>query len=104
MMEILACVQPCLDKPFAELQQLVTLHASQLSGAICILLAWDEARQNFVETLRGMGIPLLVLVVEDGAGAADLDPGPMADQPQRFNPLASGEIEEGLAALGTEGS
>ena len=104
MMEILACVQPCLDKPFAELQQLVTLHASQLSGAICILLAWDEARQNFVETLRGMGIPLLVLVVEDGAGAADLDPGPMSDQPQRFNPLTSGEIEEGLAALRTEGS
>jgi len=104
MMEILACVQPCLDKPFAELQYLVTLHASQLSGAICILLAWDEARQNFVETLRGMGIPLLVLVVEDGASAADLDPGPMADQPQRFYPLTSGEIEEGLAALRIEDS
>jgi uncharacterized protein (DUF58 family) len=104
MMEILACVQPCLDKPFAELQQLVTLHSSQLSGAICILLAWDEARQNFVETLRGMGIPLLVLVVGDGAGATDLDPGPMADQPQRFFSLMSGEIEEGLAALRTEGS
>ena len=102
MMEILACVQPCLDKSFAELQQLVTLHASQLSGAICILLAWDEARQNFVETLRGMGIPLLVLVVEDGASAADLDPGPMADQPQRFYPLTSGEIEQGLAALRIE--
>jgi uncharacterized protein (DUF58 family) len=102
MMEILACVEPCLDKPFAELQQLVTHHASQLSGAICILLAWDETRQAFVKTLRGMGIPLLVLVVSDGASIPDLDPGPMADQPQNFHPLKVGNIEEGLAALRIE--
>ncbi len=102
MMEILACVEPCLDKPFVELQQLVTHHASQLSGAICILLAWDETRQAFVKTLRGMGIPLLVLVVSDAASIPDLDPGPMADQPQHFHPLKAGRIEEGLAALRIE--
>ncbi len=102
MMEVLACVQPCVDKSFAELQQLVTHHASQLSGAICILLAWDETRQAFVKTLRGMGIPLLVLVVSDGASIPDLDPGPMADQPQNFHPLKVGNIEEGLAALRIE--
>ncbi len=102
MMEILACVQPCVDKPFAELQQLVVHHASQLSGAICILLAWDETRQAFVETLRGMGIPLLVLVVSDGGSAPDLDPGPMADQPQHFHSLRTGRIEENLAALRIE--
>jgi len=102
MMEVLACVQPCLDKSFTELQKLVTHHASQLSGAICILLSWDETRQAFVETLRGMGIPLLVLVVTDEANAEDLDPGPMADQPQHFHALEIGRIEEGLAALGIE--
>jgi uncharacterized protein (DUF58 family) len=102
MMEVLACVQPCVDKSFAELQQLVTHHASQLSGAICILLAWDETRQAFVETLRRMGIPLVVLVVLDRASAADLEPVPMADQPQHFQPLKAGNIEEGLAALRIE--
>jgi uncharacterized protein (DUF58 family) len=104
MMEVLACVQPCLDKPFAVLQQLVTQHASQLSGAICILLAWDETRQAFVKALRSMGIPILVLVVAEGASAEDLDRGPMADQPQRFHPLTTGHIEEGLAAIRTEDS
>ncbi|MFQ5935719.1 MAG: DUF58 domain-containing protein [Acidiferrobacterales bacterium] len=102
MMEVLACVEPCLDKPFAELQQLVIHHASQLSGAICILLAWDKTRQVFVKTLRGMGIPLLVLVVSDEASAPDLDPGPMADQPQQFYQFRTGRIAEGLAALRIE--
>ena len=104
MMEVLACVQPCIDKPFADLQQLVTRHASQLSGAICILLAWDETRQDFVKTLRNMGIPMLVIVVEDAAFEAEPDPGPMADQPQHFYRLTTGHIEEGLAALRTEES
>lgn len=99
MIEILACVEPCLHKPFTELQRLVIHHASQLSGAICILLAWDKTRRAFVETLRGMGIPLLVLVVADKATVPELAPGPMMDQPQNFHPLKTGHIEEGLAAL-----
>jgi hypothetical protein len=49
-----------------------------------------------------MGIPLVVLVVLDRASAADLEPGPMADQPQHFQPLKAGNIEEGLAALRIE--
>jgi uncharacterized protein (DUF58 family) len=100
MIEILACVEPCLDKPFAELQQLVTHHATQLSGAVCILLAWDETRQAFVEVLRRMGIPLLVLMVADEAAFAELAPGPLSDQPQHFHLLKTGHLEEGLAALG----
>lgn len=102
MMEILACVQPCLDKPFAELQRLVVHHASQLSGAICILLGWDETRQAFIETLRAMGVPLLVLVVTDAAVSAGLSPGPVTDPPQRFHLLRTGHIEEGLAGLRIE--
>lgn len=102
MMEILACVEPCPDKPFAELQHLVTHHASQLSGAICILLSWDEARRAFISALRGVGVPLLVLVVSDATDSPDLDPGPMADQPQHFQQLSSGRIETGLAALRIE--
>lgn len=102
MMEILACVEACVDKPFSTLQQLVTRHASQLSGAICILLDWDMARQAFIEALRGMGIPLLVLVVSSENTSADHDPGPMRDQPQQFHPLTAGRIEQGLAALRVE--
>jgi uncharacterized protein (DUF58 family) len=102
MMEILACVPPCLDKPFGELQRLVVHHASQLSGAICILLAWDETRRTFVETLRAMGVPLLVLVVSDGTTSPELHPGPMMDQPQHFRHLRAGHIQEGLAALRIE--
>src|SRR5213075_2167749 len=63
MLEILASVQPCQEKPFAALKQLVIEHADAVSGCICVFLKWDEERQNFVEHLKILGVPVLVLVV-----------------------------------------
>jgi protoheme ferro-lyase len=63
LLEILACVQACTDKPFEELFPLVMQHAQALSGAMCVFLAWDEAREKLVQDLENQGVPLLVLVL-----------------------------------------
>jgi len=65
LLEILACVQPCLDKPFSSLYPSVIEQAASLSGAICILLHWDDARRHLVQLLRDAGIPLLTIVVTE---------------------------------------
>lgn len=98
MMEVLACVEPCRDKSVAELDRIVAQHAAQVSAVICILLAWDEGRRKLVAALRALGVPLLVLVVSEPS-AEELDPGPMADRPERFRQLRLGRIEEALATL-----
>lgn len=68
MLEILASVVACTDKPFTTLPPLVLERAALLSGCICVLLAWDEPRKDFVRRLRALGIPLLGLVItESGA-------------------------------------
>ena len=68
--------------------------AMVLSGCICVLMAWDAARRQFIEKLRAVGVPLLVLVVVP-PGRRQATPG----QPERFHWLEVGRIEEGLAKL-----
>ena len=98
MLEILASVKNCADKKFETLEQLVLNHVSIVSGCVCIFQKWDEARKKFVEKLRALNVPLLVLVVTP-AGVKNLAAGPLRDDPENFHVLEMGKIEETLAKL-----
>ncbi len=63
LMEILACVEICEDHSFDYLAGLVMQHTSAISGAVCILLNWDDTRRTFIQTLKNRGIPLAIFVV-----------------------------------------
>lgn len=70
-----------------------------LSGCICVLLTWDEKRQELISHLNALGVPLLVLVVTDSTTPQALDPGPMKGNPRNLVQLQIGKIQEGLARL-----
>ena len=95
MLEILACVRACRDKPFETLHRSVIERHATLSGCICVLLAWDEARRALVRHLRALGVPLLVLVVTEPGSAAELPAAAGGD----VHRLEVGRIAEGLARL-----
>jgi uncharacterized protein (DUF58 family) len=99
MLEILASVQPCYQQPFATLERAVLEHANVVSGVICVLLEWDELRRRFVEKLKVLGLPVLVIVLRPAGETRPLDPGPLADTPQSLHSLEIGRIEEQLARL-----
>jgi uncharacterized protein (DUF58 family) len=99
MLEILASVRACRDRPFAALEHLVLDHLNALSGCICVFVAWDRERQRFIEKLKVWGVPLLVLVVAPPGRAGTFDPGPLRDQPACFHVLEAGRVEAGLAEL-----
>lgn len=99
MLEILATVQPCREQPFTALENLVINHASRVSGCICVLLAWDETRWKFIEKLKVLGLPLLVLVIRPAGETRALSPGPMSDAPEQLHALEIGRVEEQLARL-----
>ena len=99
LIEILASVLPCRDKPFKALFPLVMQRASLLSSCICILLSWDQERKEFVKKLREGGLPLLVLVITEESSSEPLDAGPMKDDPENLHRLRVGRIQEDLAAL-----
>ncbi|MBI2929039.1 MAG: DUF58 domain-containing protein [Verrucomicrobia bacterium] len=99
MLEVLASVQVCRERNFDALEHLVLEHVEAVSGCICVLLAWDERRQKFVEQLRALGVPALVLVIAEAGGARMRDAGPLRDDPASFHVLEVGAIAEGLAKL-----
>ena len=97
VLEILAGVQTCSEKSFAALDQVVIEHSALVSGCICILLAWDEARQQLVRKLESLGVPLLVLLVRE-ANAPALPPPPIATT-TRLHEIPLDQITESLAKL-----
>jgi len=98
MLEIQASVRPCSKQSFSSLETLVLNHVSAVSGCVCVLLGWDEQRRHFVEALRSLRTPTMVLVLVHGE-QDDLDPGPMADQPEHFHVLRLNRIQEDLEKL-----
>jgi uncharacterized protein (DUF58 family) len=95
MLQVLADVRPCVDRPFAALHRLVAERHHALSGVICVLLVWDELRRALVQHLRALGVPVLPLLVADAGVEAD-DVDLQADGVRR---LVRGRIAEGLARL-----
>ena len=98
MLEILASVKNCDAENFSSLEQLVINHVSVVSGCICVLQKWDDARRKLVEKLRVLGVPVLVLVIVH-PGEAKPDAGPLRDAPESFHVLEIGKIAEQLANL-----
>lgn len=99
MLEVLAGVHACQDKPFSVLENLVIAHGRELSGCVCVLLSWDEERQHFVRRLRRMQIPVKVVLIRDPNEKAIPEPGVMMDDADNFHVIASDQVAEGLKAL-----
>jgi uncharacterized protein (DUF58 family) len=92
MLEILASVKNCADQPFVNLENLVLKHISAVSGCICIFQKWDAARKQFIEKLKSLNVPLLILVVVPPGGK-------ISDTEDDLHVLEIGKIEEALAKL-----
>ena len=96
MLEILAGVTVCQDKSFDSLTATVMNRVSLLSGCICILINWDEARKKLIRNLREFNIPTLVLVVTDqGENINDFELG-------KIHSLPLGKIQEEIMGLSNE--
>jgi uncharacterized protein (DUF58 family) len=90
MLEVLAGVRACRDRPFRALHHAVLERHASLSGAICVFLAWDRPRQELIAQLRALGTPARVFVVTEKDASVPARPG-------EVHHLVAGAIAEGLA-------
>ncbi len=98
LLEVLAGVRYCADKPFATLTRHVISRVHAMSGCICVLLGWDDDRRALVKELRVRGVQVLVLVVTGGGTVGP--PGSRGEEETcSFHVLTAGAIGEGLARL-----
>ena len=96
MLEILACVDSAREENINELETLLLHHMNDSSGFICILLAWDEQRQEMIERLRSAGIPFMVYVISMSADSDGFSNMTLPDHPEYFQVLQAGDIEHSL--------
>jgi uncharacterized protein (DUF58 family) len=95
LLRVLATVSDSHGPGFEALAESVLVSAQRLSGAICVLLAWDEARRKLVSALRARGIPVRIWLVAH-AGES-VDPGPMASDARNFRVVRPSQLAEELA-------
>lgn len=98
-LEVLACVRPCYDKAFSVLHRHVVSRRSVISGCVCVLLAWDKHRSDFIHNLHVLGLRPIVIVVTDPERSNVPALGNVQEKPGWLNLLETGKIEEGLAKL-----
>lgn len=71
VLDVLACLEPCPDPPFAGIGPALFDKLSQITTVVAVLQDWDEARFGFLRRLKEMGTGLRVLVVHEGATATE---------------------------------
>ena len=94
LLEILAAVELCRDRPFSNLSELVQAHVRELSSCVCIFIDWDDDRQDCIRKLRSMGVEVLPLLIGSGDEA-------LSEEAARFGVhyLEASRVAEGLAKL-----
>lgn len=95
LLEILAAVKTCPNKPFSILERLTLDHLPTVSGCLCIFLAWDEPRQNLARQIRMRNVPLQVFVMTPEEEPR-LNPGPLSGDPARFRQIPVPKVREAL--------
>jgi hypothetical protein len=95
LQEILAAVQASSSDTFLQLQQAVLSRLAQCSSFICVLMHWDELRQQLVGKLSAQGLPVAVFLLHEGALTLEQCP----NKPEFFYLLDYQQLEAGLAAI-----
>lgn len=97
LLEVLAGVGCCTGASIMSLQQAVMARSAELTGVICILLAWDDDRAGFIRTLAASGLPCQTFLITDSA-RSNIASQAGHSLPAAVCVLEAGRIEEGLAA------
>ncbi len=95
LQEILASVQASSETSFILLQQTVLARIALCSSLLCVLMHWDETRQDFIQQLMARGLPVAVFLLHDGSLTLAQCP----KQPPHFYLLDYRQLAEQLAGL-----
>lgn len=98
MLEILAAVQPCTTRPFADLEDAVLRQIAMVSGCVSIFLKWDQQRQDLVEQIGTLVIPQIVIILKR-PGQTDPEIKLKYDRFVRFFFVDSAKVQESLNKL-----
>jgi len=100
ILEVLACLEPCADRPFSTIGPLLFEKLAQTTTVVAVLQDWDEPREAFLRQVQAQGTAVRAIVVHEGATtkpweAAGADIG-------EVSVMSPGDVDRALAAGAAE--
>jgi uncharacterized protein (DUF58 family) len=98
VLDVLACLEPCADPPFAVVAPHLHEKLARLTSVVVVLLDWDDGRERFLRGVRDQGAAVRAIVVRSGDttrpwGAAAGDIG-------TFSQMTPDDVKRALAQAG----
>ena len=71
ILDVLACLEPCYDPPFATIGPPLFERLAQLTTVVAVLQDWDPVREAFLRRVRTSGAAVRGLIVHEGPTTTD---------------------------------
>ena len=109
VLDVLACLEPCREPPFAVLSPPILERLSRLTTVVAVVLDWDEPRERFLRHVRQLGVAVRTFLVRTGDtarpaedAAAELGPITRLTPAEIERRVAGAESGDAVKAHGTE--
>jgi len=66
ILDVLACLGPCHDPPFATIGPHLFEKLSQITAVVAVLQDWDTPREEFLKQVKSLGTAVRAIIVHDG--------------------------------------
>jgi uncharacterized protein (DUF58 family) len=66
ILDVLACLDPCHDPPFATIGPNLFEKLSQITTVVAVLQDWDTPREDFLKRVQALGTAVRAIIVHDG--------------------------------------
>jgi uncharacterized protein (DUF58 family) len=101
ILDVLACLEPCRDPPFATIGPHLFERLAQITTVVAVLQDWDDAREGLLRRVKDLGTSVRVIVVREGETAKPWQAaGPDLGEVSRMTPA---DVEAAIAAGAARG-
>ena len=66
ILDVLSCLEPCADPPFATVGPPLFDKLARLTSVVVVMLDWDDARERFLRSVRDQGTAVRAILVKSG--------------------------------------
>jgi len=66
ILDVLACLGPCHESPFATIGPHLFDKLSQITAVVAVLQDWDTPREEFLKRVKSLGTEVRAIIVHDG--------------------------------------
>jgi uncharacterized protein (DUF58 family) len=96
ILDVLACLEPCYDPPFATIGPHLMERLAGLTTVVAVLQDWDPVRADFLRRVRASGVAVRAIIVHDGPTTSPWHG--VSEELGEVQALTTAEVEAAMAS------